>query len=140
MTSTQPQTRDVLRRVLVDRVAQELFHAAVLDGLTERSATWEGTTEPDREYYRGHARAALRRMEPLALDVAGHRARQAAERSMTEPLTDFGRQALHKAVDEALAAHYVHLSFGKPDQDERIFEQVHQIPAARNFTVVEGGK
>jgi hypothetical protein len=134
------QTRDALRRAIVDRIAQELFHAEVLDGLTERSATWEGTTDADREHYRGYARAALRRMEPIALDVAGHLAHQAAERALAAPLTDIGRQALNRAVDEAVAAHYAHLSFGRPEQDERIFEQVHQIPAERNFTAVEGGK
>lgn len=144
MTHTEPAARAALRRVLTDRIGQELFHADVLDGRTERSATWEGATDSDREHYRAQARAMLRRNEPIVLDVAGHKARQAALASLPPScrmfLTDEARKDFDIAIDAAIAAREAHLLYGNPQQDQRLFEQVHSIPPARDFTVVDGGR
>lgn len=133
-----------LRAVLIDRIGQELFHGDVLDGNTERSATWEGTTDYERELFRADARAARRRRDAVAMAAAQLKARQAAEKALPDAaralLTEDGRKALYALVDAVIAAHYAQLSYGRPEPELRAFEQMHEIPTPREFTVIEGGR
>lgn len=135
-----PLARAALRAAIVNRIAQELFHFEVLEGLTERAATWAGTTDADREHYRSLARGILRASEPVALDVAMHKAHEAARKLLPACLSETGERTLREAVTAAVAAREAHLRFGKPDREERTFEQIHDIPTAREFTVITGGR
>lgn len=141
----QAQATRLLMRHAADEIAKALFHVDVLQHRSERAATWEGTTEADREAYRADARAALRRRDVLAMPTAMHKARKAARETFTEQARQLlaegeGAKALDAAIDAAIAAHYAHLAYGKPDQDERHFERVHDIPSPREFTVIDGGR
>lgn len=128
------------RAVLIDRIAIDLFHGDVLDARSERGATWEATTEADREHYRARARKALREQEPIALDVAMHKAYQAAEKLLPACLSIDGRRTLRLAIEAAIAAREAHLLHGKPEQEERQFEQIHGIPEPTPLRGIDGGK
>jgi hypothetical protein len=129
-----------LRRAVIDRIAQEIFHADVLDGNTERSATWAGTTDADRHHYRARARRELRQQDRLALDAAMHRAKQAAWMSLPASvrmfIVDDGRKQFDTAIECAIAAREAQLLHGREEQELQDFEQLAGIPAAKPLTLV----
>lgn len=144
-TPTMPLDNHALvTRALVahvtDDIAKALFHADTLTGNAERGACWDTTTEADREHYRARARKALREQEPIALDVAMHKAYQAAEKLLPACLSAEGKRTLRLAVEAAIAAREAHLLHGRPEQDERAFEQIHEIPAPAALRGIDGGK
>lgn len=143
MTNPSP-VRAAERRGALDQIGALLLHADVLDGQAESGATWATTTEADRQHYRARARRERRQNDPVALTAAMHEAKKAAFASLPAGvrmlLTDEGRKHVNEAIEAAIAAHSAQMLHGREEQEERLFEQIHDIPSPRAFAVIEGGK
>lgn len=143
MPSSPGQTlRQLQKAGAIERIAYELFHDDVLAGRSTTSATWEGTPAHEQAVYLADARAALRRLDAVALSVAKHRAVQAAaaELAHTTRLTDVGREQLKAVIKAALDAHHAHLSREDDSTEVAEYEQIVGLPPTRDFAVIDGGR